>query len=87
MLRPGEILRSINIPGAALRKRYAHRRFALTKLGRSTVFLVGTQSRDRADLLLTVTAGTTHPLQLHFDGVPDAGTLPERIEAIWTRTL
>ena len=34
--RPGEILRSIEIPIGALRKRHTHRRFTLTQLGRST---------------------------------------------------
>jgi CO/xanthine dehydrogenase FAD-binding subunit len=82
VLRPGEILRSIHIPAATLRKRHAHRRFTLTKLGRSTVFLIGTQSPDRTDLLLTITAGTTHPVRLQFDSWPDVDTLSARIDAI-----
>ena len=32
---------------SALRKRHAHRRFTLTKLGRSTIFMVGTQAPER----------------------------------------
>jgi CO/xanthine dehydrogenase FAD-binding subunit len=82
VLQPGEILRSVHIPADALRKRHAHRRFTLTKLGRSTVFLIGTQSPDDGGLLLTITAGTTLPVRLKFDTVPDADTLSARMEAI-----
>ncbi|MGB3009754.1 MAG: FAD binding domain-containing protein, partial [Mycobacterium sp.] len=46
VLQPGEVLRSIDIPISALRKRHAHRRFTLTKLGRSTIFMVATRSPD-----------------------------------------
>jgi CO/xanthine dehydrogenase FAD-binding subunit len=79
-LRPGELLRKIDIPAGALRKRHAHRRFTLTRLGRSTVFLIATQDTD--DLLLTITAGTTRPVRLAFDSVPDADTLAQRIDSI-----
>lgn len=81
-LRPGEILRSIRVPASALRKRHAHRRFTLTHLGRSSVFLIATQSPHSADLLLTITAGTTHPIRLSFQSVPDAETLQQSIDAI-----
>jgi CO/xanthine dehydrogenase FAD-binding subunit len=80
ILRPGEVLRKIDIPIEALRKRHTHRRFTLTKLGRSTIFLVATQSDS--DLLLTITAGTTRPVRLRFDAVPDAATLRRHIDDI-----
>ncbi|WP_227996078.1 FAD binding domain-containing protein [Nocardia australiensis] len=82
ILTPGDILRRIDIPAAALGKRYAHRRFTLTRLGRSTVFMIATQSPGTADLLLTVTAGTTRPVRLAFDGMPDAEVLRQRLDAI-----
>jgi CO/xanthine dehydrogenase FAD-binding subunit len=82
ILASGEVLRSIDIPISALRKRHAHRRFTLTKLGRSTIFMIGTQTSDAADLLLTITAATTHPILLVFDSVPDADTLQERIDQL-----
>ncbi|MFX0575169.1 FAD binding domain-containing protein [Nocardia nepalensis] len=82
ILAPGEILRRIDIPVAALRKRYAHRRFSLTRLGRSTLFIIATQSPGATDLLLTITAGTTRPVRLAFDRMPDAEALRERIDAI-----
>jgi CO/xanthine dehydrogenase FAD-binding subunit len=82
ILGPGELLRTIDIPARALRKRYAHRRFTLTHLGRSTIFMIATQSPATDDLLLTITAGTTHPIRLSFDHVPDAETLQQSVEAI-----
>lgn len=80
VLAPGEILRSIHIPTHALHRRYAQRRFTLTKLGRSTIFMVGTQTID--DLTLTITAATTHPVVLRFGTVPEAHTLQESVDAI-----
>jgi CO/xanthine dehydrogenase FAD-binding subunit len=81
-LYPGELLRRIHVPASALRKRYAHRRFTLTHMGRSTIFMVGTQTPGATDLLLTITAGTTHPVRLAFDTVPDTETLRDAIDAI-----
>ncbi|MEU1402456.1 FAD binding domain-containing protein [Streptomyces sp. NPDC005728] len=82
ILAPGEILRRVDIPASALRKRTAQRRFTLTRLGRSTVFLIGTRTPGRSDLLLTVTAGTTRPVRIAFDALPDARTLRQSIDAI-----
>ncbi|MFE9632629.1 FAD binding domain-containing protein [Streptomyces sp. NPDC006463] len=82
ILAPGEILRRIDIPGHALRKRPAHRRFSLTRLGRSTVFLIGTHTPGTSNLLLTITAGTTRPVRLAFEAMPDAHTLRQSIDAI-----
>jgi CO/xanthine dehydrogenase FAD-binding subunit len=82
VLRPGELLRSVHIPAVALRKQHAHRRFCLTKLGRSTIFMVGTRDRGSGDVLLTITAGTTHPVCLSFGALPQSDELAERIDAI-----
>lgn len=82
ILSPGEILRRIDIPAGALRKRHAHRRFTLTHLGRSTLFMIGTRSPDADDLLLTITAGTTRPIRFAFDAVPGAETLQQSIDAL-----
>jgi CO/xanthine dehydrogenase FAD-binding subunit len=79
ILTPGEVLRKIDIPAGALRKRHTHRRFTLTKLGRSTIFIIATQTQDDDDLLLTITAGTTRPVRLAFDSLPDADGLADRI--------
>lgn len=82
VLTPGEVLRKIDIPVAALRKRHAHRRFTLTQLGRSTIFMIATQSPGARDLLLTITAGTTRPVQLAFDTMPDAASLAGAVAGI-----
>jgi CO/xanthine dehydrogenase FAD-binding subunit len=82
VLRRGEILRSVHVPDQALRKRHTHRRFTLTKLGRSTIFMIATQSAGTDDLMLTITAGTTVPVVLRFDTLPDADTLRDHVDAI-----
>ena len=46
------------------------------------MFLVGTQDHDTGEVLLTITAATTHPVCLTFDGLPGPGDLAERIDAI-----
>jgi CO/xanthine dehydrogenase FAD-binding subunit len=80
ILSPGELLRKIDIPVDALRKRHAHRRFTLTHMGRSTVFMIATRGAD--DFLLTITAGTTRPVRLAFGPSPDADALRHRIDEI-----
>lgn len=82
ILTPGEALRKIHLPLRALQKRYTHRRFTLTHMGRSTIFMIATQHPDQSDLLLTITAGTTKPVQLAFDTVPDADTMAQTLAAI-----
>jgi CO/xanthine dehydrogenase FAD-binding subunit len=80
VLAKGELLKKIGIPASALHKRFTHRRFTLTQLGRSTIFMVATQAAG--DLLMTITAGTTHPVQFAFDSVPDADALAHCIDSI-----
>jgi hypothetical protein len=58
------------------------RRFTLTQLGRSTIFMIATQSPGRSDLVLTITAGTTRPIRLAFGNIPDANALQRRIDDI-----
>ena len=82
VLEPGELLRSIHIPSSALRKRQTHRRFTLTRMGRSTIFMIATQSPGRNDLSLVITAGTTHPVRLTFDDMPSDDVLAHRIDGI-----
>jgi CO/xanthine dehydrogenase FAD-binding subunit len=82
ILRRGEALRAIHLPSSALHKRHTHRRFTLTHMGRSTIFMIATQTPGSVDLLLTITAGTTRPVQLAFGRVPDADTMTRAIDAI-----
>ena len=80
VLRPGELLRSIHLPAKALSKRFAFRRASLTHLGRSAIIVIGTQGAD--DLVLTITAATVRPVQLHFDRLPDERELRETLDAV-----
>jgi CO/xanthine dehydrogenase FAD-binding subunit len=82
ILSPADVLRAVHIPGDALRARHAHRRFTLTKLGRSTLFMIGTQRRAGDELLLTITAGTVRPVRLAFDAMPQPAELHRRIEEL-----
>jgi CO/xanthine dehydrogenase FAD-binding subunit len=79
VLTAGELLRAMHIPSSALRKRHAFRRASLTHLGRSSVLLIGTLGDG--DVLLTVTAATVRPVQLHFTDVPSAHDLRAAIDA------
>ena len=80
VLLPGELLRTIELPASALRKRAAFRRVSLTHMGRSTALVIGTAASPDATFVLTVTASTPYPVQLTFPEVPDARTLRERLE-------
>jgi CO/xanthine dehydrogenase FAD-binding subunit len=64
-LAPGELLRSVSLPAAALSSRVAFRRLSLSNLGRSAVLLIGRLDADGA-LVLTVTAATKRPVQLRL---------------------
>jgi CO/xanthine dehydrogenase FAD-binding subunit len=79
ILQPGELLRSIHLPAAALSKRSAFRHASLTQLGRSAALVIGTQAGN--DLLLTITAATPRPIQLSFAQLPDATGLRRAIDA------
>jgi len=79
VLLPGELLRTIELPASALRKRAAFRRMSLTHMGRSTALVIGTAASPDATFVLTVTAATPYPVQLTFAEVPDARTLRERL--------
>jgi CO/xanthine dehydrogenase FAD-binding subunit len=81
ILHPGELLRGIAIPAAALAKRFTLRRATLTHLGRSAALLIGTQTPGTRDLLLTITAATPRPIQLRFATMPDAAQLRREIDA------
>ncbi|WP_458111925.1 FAD binding domain-containing protein [Arthrobacter sp. R1-13] len=81
-LAPGELLRSITLPAAALRSRVAFRRLSLSNLGRSGVLLIGRLDAD-AGFVLTVTAATRRPVQLRFgsgSGVPQTAVLQSAID-------
>ena len=73
VLQPGELLRSIHLPAAALSKRFAFRRASLTHLGRSAALLIGTQRPDGRS--------PAH----HHRGDAAAGPAPLRARAVGDR--
>jgi CO/xanthine dehydrogenase FAD-binding subunit len=81
LLRPGELLRKVYLPASALMKRAALRQTSLTKLGRSAALLIGTSDLSRPDLVLTITAATSRPVQLGFNEIPSGEALRQAIDA------
>jgi CO/xanthine dehydrogenase FAD-binding subunit len=72
-LAPGELVRSVSLPVAALRSATALRKASLRPLGRSAALVIG--RRDRGRLLLTITASTRRPVILELPARPDAAQL------------
>jgi CO/xanthine dehydrogenase FAD-binding subunit len=68
-LRPGELLRAVDLPVSALRRAPSFRQISLTPFGRSAALLIGTRAPD-GQFALTVTAATSRPVKLDFDGFP-----------------
>jgi CO/xanthine dehydrogenase FAD-binding subunit len=83
-LRPGELLRAVDLPVGALMRRTAFRQMSLTPLGRSAALLVGTLA-PAGGFALSVTASTRRPFRLDFPAIPPdhdlgpalAGTIPD----------
>jgi CO/xanthine dehydrogenase FAD-binding subunit len=78
VLAPGDLLRQIDIPLAALKRRAAFRQISLTPVGRSAALLIGSLSSAGA-LALTVTASTARPIQISFSDIPDTRELREAL--------
>lgn len=73
-LTPGDLLRQIDVPILALKRRTAFRQISLAPVGRSAALLIGSLDPD-GTLTLTVTASTVRPIQLIFPKAPDASAL------------
>ena len=87
VLKPGDLLRRIDIPLAALKRRSAFRQMSLTPVGRSAALLIGSVALD-GSFALTVTASTKRPVRLSFKKTPDATELHNKIlqtipESLW----
>ena len=78
VLAPGDLLRQIDLPLAALKRRSAFRQISLTPVGRSAALLIGSIG-GAGDLALTVTASTTRPVQLCFAAIPRTKELREAL--------
>jgi CO/xanthine dehydrogenase FAD-binding subunit len=79
-LRPGELLRQIDIPLGILRRRASFRQISLTPAGRSGALLIGTRTDD-GGLALTVTAATVRPVRVAFGAMPSSAELRDAIDA------
>jgi CO/xanthine dehydrogenase FAD-binding subunit len=77
VLEPGDLLRQIDLPIAALKRRAAFRQISLTPVGRSAALLIGT-IKD-GGLALTVTASTIRPVQLSFAAIPQPNELRDAL--------
>jgi CO/xanthine dehydrogenase FAD-binding subunit len=78
VLSPGDLLRQIDLPLAALMRRSAFRQISLTPVGRSAALLIGSLG-SAGNLALTVTASTVRPVQLAFNVIPQANELRDAI--------
>lgn len=78
ILTPGDLLRQVDIPLAALRRRSAFRQISLTPVGRSAALLIGSVTSE-GGLALTITASTRKPVRLTFAGIPKEKELRETI--------
>jgi CO/xanthine dehydrogenase FAD-binding subunit len=75
VLRPGELLRSIEVPQAVLRTKTAFRQVSLTHLGRSAALLIGTLSPPDGPVHLTISAATIRPIRIEFPTMPTEAAL------------
>jgi CO/xanthine dehydrogenase FAD-binding subunit len=73
-LQPGELLRAIDLPAAALQRITAFRQVSLTPLGPSAALLIGTIS-PTDEFAVTVTAATRRPVKLAFQHTPSDAEL------------
>lgn len=78
-LEPGEVLRAVELPAAALAARTAFRRAALSAEGRSGSVVIG---RRDAEFVLTVTAATTRPYRFAFPALPSAAELQDTLDTV-----
>jgi CO/xanthine dehydrogenase FAD-binding subunit len=80
ILQPGDLLRRIDVPASALRKRTCFRRMSLMHMGRSSTLLIGTLCPQEGVFMLTVSASTVRPLRFTFPQLPEVGELRARLE-------
>ncbi len=80
-LAPGEVLRAVLLPTAALRSRAALRKIALAELGRSGAVVTG-RVDDNGSSVFTITAATPRPTVLHYHALPTTGQLRADVLAV-----
>jgi CO/xanthine dehydrogenase FAD-binding subunit len=77
VLATGDVLRSVQLPGSALRGATAFRKLAPSPLGRSGIVVIGRRDTpaDGGRFLVSITAATVRPFVFEFHGVCDAAAL------------
>lgn len=77
ILGPGDVLRSVWLPAAALRATAAYRKLAPSPLGRSGIVVIGRRdtAADGGGFVLSITAATVRPYVFRFPGVPTPADL------------
>lgn len=78
-LRPGEVLRAVDLPDRALRGRTAFARTSLSRLGRSASLVIGRRDAD-GGFLVSVTAATPRPVVLRYPAPPAPATVRADVE-------
>lgn len=79
-LGPGEVLRAVELPAAALAARARLRKIALAEHGRSGAVVTGRVDPDGRSVF-TVTAATLAPTVLRYPALPDAAVLTAAVAA------
>lgn len=79
VLQPGEVVREIVLPDAALRARYAIRKLALAPLGRSSAVIIARTEGHSLVLMISATTQRPYTLRVPRGRVDD---LVERIDAV-----
>ena len=79
-LEPGEVLRAVELPLAALH-RTAFRRIALSPLGRTGTLVIGRRDAG-GETVVTVTGGTSRPRLLRFPAPPTPAEVGAAVDAI-----
>jgi CO/xanthine dehydrogenase FAD-binding subunit len=85
VLAPGELLRSIRLPAAALACTTSFRQISLAPVGRSGALVIGRRSPADGTVVITVTAATVVPVQLRFAGPPTADEVQAALGAAQPR--
>ena len=79
-LRPGEVLRAIDIPDYALRARTAFRQIARARLGRSGAVITGRVDLD-GSAVFAITAATARPTVFRYSSLPAGRFTSEQVAA------
>lgn len=79
VLQSGDLLRAITLPEAALRSQTAFRQFSLSAAGRSAAVVIGRVDSTTNELLLTITAATTHPVRVRLPRSASASELADAL--------